>query len=268
MPSPFPGMNPYLENPSIWTEVHKWLILLIAETLNPQLRPKYRAAIEERVYTSSSGDDALLVGIPDNIVTRSRSENPSRSPANIAIASPVVQPVTVSLPMPEAVKEWYLEVRTTTTGEVVTAIEVLSPKNKRRGEGRNAYLLKRDRTLITLTNWVEIDLLCQGQPMPFDLTADSPSIQSDYRILVSRSNCRPQADLFLFNLQDPIPDFILPLRSGDAEPIVNLQTLIHLLYDRGSYDLAIDYSAEPIRHLSEPDRMMLDTLLRRLKLRN
>jgi Protein of unknown function (DUF4058) len=94
MPSPFPGMNPYLENPSIWTEVHKWLILLIAETLNPQLRPKYRVAIEERVYTSSSGDDALLVGILDNIVTRSRSENPSRSPANIAIASPVVQPVT------------------------------------------------------------------------------------------------------------------------------------------------------------------------------
>jgi hypothetical protein len=66
MPSPFPGMNPYLEQPEIWSQVHKWLTILIAQTLNPQLRPKYRVAIEERVY-ESKGDDVLLVGIPGGL---------------------------------------------------------------------------------------------------------------------------------------------------------------------------------------------------------
>ena len=65
MPSPFPGINPYLEQPEIWSQVHKWLIVLIAQTLNPQLRPKYRVAIEERVYESKN-DDSVIVVIPDD----------------------------------------------------------------------------------------------------------------------------------------------------------------------------------------------------------
>ncbi len=62
MPSPFPGMNPYLENPEIWPEVHHLLISILAETLNPQLLPKYRVAVEKRIYETTA-DDSLLVGI-------------------------------------------------------------------------------------------------------------------------------------------------------------------------------------------------------------
>ncbi len=78
MPSSFPGMNPYLENPELWTELHHLLIGILAETLNPQLLPKYRAAIEKRVY-QMSGEDALFVGIPDVTVERSRSVLESRN---------------------------------------------------------------------------------------------------------------------------------------------------------------------------------------------
>ena len=46
----FPGMNPYLENPDIWPEIHAWLIVQLARSLNPRLKPKYRAAVEQRVY--------------------------------------------------------------------------------------------------------------------------------------------------------------------------------------------------------------------------
>ena len=70
MSSPFPGMNPYLENPRLWPQVHKRLIVEIADAMNPQLLPQYWMSIEERVYqtTDTNGEDSLLVGIPDNVV--------------------------------------------------------------------------------------------------------------------------------------------------------------------------------------------------------
>lgn len=55
MTFPFPGMNPYLENPALWPEVHAWLIVALARTLNPILKPKYRAAVEQRVYQDDEG---------------------------------------------------------------------------------------------------------------------------------------------------------------------------------------------------------------------
>ncbi|HID51529.1 MAG TPA: DUF4058 family protein, partial [Anaerolineae bacterium] len=47
MPSPFPGMDPYLEDRAIWPDVHATLITYIREVLQPQLRPKYIARIGE-----------------------------------------------------------------------------------------------------------------------------------------------------------------------------------------------------------------------------
>lgn len=56
MPSPFPGMNPYLEHPARWQEFHDRLIVAIADELGPKLRPKYRAAVEERIYEDAGND--------------------------------------------------------------------------------------------------------------------------------------------------------------------------------------------------------------------
>ena len=78
-----------------------------------------------------------------------------------------------------------------------------------------------------------------------------------YRILVSRAHQRPQADLYPFNLNTPIPPFPLPLHAEDREPLVDLQTLLNQVYDRASYDLAIDYSLPPIPELSAGDRAWL-----------
>ncbi len=75
MPSPFPGMDPYLEGPNFWPEVHSRLIIEIAELLVPQLRPKYRVALEKRVY-ESAGNESLLVGIPDVVVQRRQPTAP------------------------------------------------------------------------------------------------------------------------------------------------------------------------------------------------
>lgn len=261
MPYPFPGMNPYLEHPEIWPGVHHWLIIAIAESLVPQLRPKYRVAVEVRMY-ETSGEKSLFVGIPDVVVQLPFSAmNPLKPNVTVALSPP--QPVTVTIPLPETAKEGYLEVREVATGEVVTAIEILSPKNKRSGEGRNAYVSKRMRVMGSLTHLVEIDLLRAGEPMPIL----SNGIQSHYRILVSRSDRRPQADLYAFDLQDAIPSFPLPLRSGNPEPLVDLRSLLSGVYDRAGYDLVIDYNTEPVPLLKETDAGWVDALLREQELR-
>ncbi|MCG6134439.1 MAG: DUF4058 family protein [Nostoc sp. LLA-1] len=261
MPSPFPGMNPYLEHPGVWPGVHHLLISEIARFLSPQLRPKYRVAVEVRMY-ESSGENALLVGIPDVIVQYSQSTK-NQETKSVAVADPSPQPVKVKIPTPEIIKEGYLEVREVGTEEVVTTIEILSPTNKRTGKGRHMYEEKRQHVLGSRTNLVEIDLLRTGEPMSF---FDS-NIESHYRILVCRGNSRPYADLYAFNLQDVIPSFSLPLRVGDSEPVIDLQTLLNGVYDISGYDLVIDYSKEIIPPLSEVDSGWVDGLLREQALR-
>ncbi|MCP2729550.1 DUF4058 family protein [Limnofasciculus baicalensis] len=263
MASPFPGMNPYLEHPELWAGVHLLLIAALTDSLAPQLRPKYRVAVEVRIYEITR-EKSLLVGIPDVTIKRQTSvTNPTISNVAVAVAAPPVQPLTVTIPAPETVKQGYLEVREVATGEVVTAIEILSPVNKRSGEGRKAYKIKRELVFKSATHLVEIDLLRAGKSMPI---LDN-NIESNYRILVSRSNRRPLADLYAFNLQNAIPSFPLPLQEGDPEPLVDLQSLLNGLYDRAGYDLVIDYSQEPLPALSEADTAWADGVLREQVLR-
>jgi hypothetical protein len=259
--SPFLGMNPYLENPLFWSEIHNLLIAAIFRRLNPQLRPKYRVAIEKRVYQTID-EDSLLVGVAD-VAVQSIQKMPLPEPASVAVASPVVEAVTVDVTMPETVKETYLEVRDVATQEVVTVIEILSPKNKRSGEGRNAYVKKRLQVLGSYTNLVEVDLLRDGKP----IQQLQNNIQTDYRILVSRASKRPKADLYAFNLQNPIPSFALPLREGDTEPLLEIQTLISELYNEGNYDLVIDYAQEPVPAMSVNNVAWVDQLLKQQGLR-
>ena len=226
MPSPFPGMDPYLEHPDLWPGVHHFLITAIAQLISPQLRPKYVVSVEVRMYEINDEQSA--------------------------------EPITVTLPMPITVRQGYLEIKEVATKNVVTSIEVLSPVNKRMGKGRDADLTKREQILGSSTNFVENDLLRSGKPMPIV----NQGIKSNYRILVSRGERRPQADLYAFNLQNKIPSFPLPLRAEDSEPVIDLQDLLTGIYDIGSYDLKIDYSQEPVPRLSKKDTAWADMLLR------
>ncbi|MEM8805883.1 MAG: DUF4058 family protein [Cyanobacteria bacterium P01_G01_bin.38] len=247
MPSPFPGMNPYLENPELWPEVHSRLIVAIADVLNPQLMPKYRAAIDRRVY-DLQGNETLLVGIPDvTVERRSASDTPAQN--NIAVMMPPASPVKVRVPMPIEVRESYLQIKEVATGEVVTVIELLSPTNKRTGAGRNAYEEKRREVLSSRTHLIEIDLLRSGEPMALA----AGNLKSHYRILMSRGDQRPQADLYPFNLPDKIPPFPLPLKTGDMEPVIDLHLLLDQVYDRAGYEVVIDYAQPPVPSLDAAD---------------
>jgi hypothetical protein len=266
--SPFPGMNPYLEQPLHWQEVHSRLMIAIADALNPQILPKYRAALDRRVY-QIDGDDAILIGIPDVTVER----YPAAASSPVAVISPPAMPLKVFVPMPLEHRESFLQVQDIKTGEVVTVIEVLSPTNKRLGQGRHAYEEKRRQVLGSRTHLVEIDLLRSGTPMTVAIANrpvnenSQPSIPGSYRILVSRGDQRPSADLYPFRLPDPIPCFSLPLRSEDYEPVLDLYTLLNQVYQRAGLGYAIDYRLEPIPPVEGEDAVWLDTLLKKQHLR-
>ena len=88
-----------------------------------------------------------------------------------------------------------------------------------------------------------------------------------YRILVSRSSERPRALLYGFAMRDAIPPFMVPMRPGDSEPVVALQSLLAGLYERAGYDLGVDYRSEPVPPLSGADAAWADALLRAGNLR-
>jgi hypothetical protein len=248
MPTAFLGMDPYLERRGVWEQVHTDLIVSIRRFLTPLLRPHYHVGIEERTYLAVLPPNDQSTGMPDVLIAASLSPTVTAAPS-VAVAAPVaVAPVVAQLPMPEEVKERYLEIRTVPDQQVITVIEILSPTNKITREGRELYESKRLKVLGSLTNLVEIDLLRVGQPFPMKVTS-----QSDYRLVVSRSRRRPYADVYLFSVRDLIPDLPIPLRLGEEEPLVPLNKILHEVYDQGGYDLIIDYQQPPEPPLSEAD---------------
>jgi hypothetical protein len=246
-------MNPYLENPEFWSAVHNRLIVAIADDLVDHLSEKYRVEIEKRTYFSSD-EQSVLVGIPDVAVVTGKTAEPTSSIATVSLP---VQPQKVTIPIAEEVNERYLEIREVATGTVVTAIELLSPKNKRSGEGRMAYERKRNQVLASATHLVEIDLLRGGKPFPI-----ASENLGDYRILICRGDHRPTGELYAFSLRQLIPPVSIPLMTGEAEPILNLQPLLDRVYEKGRYYLAIDYTQPPQPPLSEDDRQWAETLLK------
>ncbi len=215
-------MDPYLEDPALWPNVHGRFIVAIADALSSQILPKYQPIIEESVYSNIDETRSLLTNPPGSTTAIATLQNPTK------------------------LRQRHLEIRNSSNREVVTVIELLSPVNKRPGEGRQQYERKRERLLESDANLVEIDLLHKGKPMPVtDLPAAETLGNSHYRILVSPVSQRPQALLYPFNLIQPLPRIEIPLREGDPLPILDFQQLLQEIYQRSGYKYSIDYSQSP-----------------------
>ncbi len=247
MPTPFPGMDPYLERRGLWEEVHTGLIAAIQQFLTPLVRPHYRVAVERRAYLAVLSPDGLI-GKPDVLVVSSDRESAPAAPDHTPVA---MTPQIAELPMVEEVIERYLEIQEVATGDVITVIEILSHSNKATRQGREQYERKRLAVLASLTNLVEIDLLRAGDPLPMRISSNGSL--GDYRIVVSRARSRPQADVYIFGVRDPLPHIPIPLHSGEDEPVLSLHQIVHDRYDRAGYDRAVDYGQPPVSQLSGED---------------
>jgi hypothetical protein len=251
-------MDPYLERAGVWEEVHTRLIVAIADALGPQVRPKYRVGVEQRTYLAvMTPDEYERVGKPDVLVAAPRRQ---AQPVQATATAVGIAPKVAQLPKPEEITERYLEVRDIVTGEVITVIKLLSPTNKLTRNGRRQYARKRLQVLGSATHLIEIDLLRAGEPFPFKVQDEDA--RSDYRIIVSHAQDRPQAAVYLFTIRHPIPDIPVPLQPGDAEPPLALNRLFHEVYDRAGYDLTLDYQqAPPPPQMNEEDLRWMKQLL-------
>ena len=224
MPSPFPGMDPYLENPVTWPDLHAGLITGIRRVLNPILRPKYVAHIEERVYISKEGDPGRRYLVPDVRVGET------------------AEPIIVTSVLDEEFREIRLAITDVASREIVTVIEVISPTSKCLGSaGRVQYLEKRQEIMSSPTHLVEIDLLREGKT----LFTQDPLPPLHYSVHVSRAEVRPDGKLWPILLSQRLPIIGIPLKPGDADAKLDLQAMLAAEYDAGSYDLVIDYDVAP-----------------------
>ena len=238
MPSPFPGMDPFIEG-QIWQDFHDSLIPDLRDALNWSLPGRYTAYIQDRVtLTDASGDGGWAVVGDASVRDRGDAGD---TPATAAVtASPGVATLTLTLPAVESDEEIYVEVREGDTGRLVTVIEVLSPKNKR-GDGRVAYLEKRAALLRTEVNLVELDLLRGGRRPP----TVEPLPDSDYFAFVSRADERPTVAVTHWRLSDPLPNVPVPLRPGDREVTLPLQRIFGRMYDAANYARVLRYDRPP-----------------------
>ncbi|HYH68397.1 MAG TPA: DUF4058 family protein [Urbifossiella sp.] len=243
---PSPGMNPYLEQPGSWHDFHNTFLVTMRELLTPQLLPRYVVRVEEHVYIHDIDDGRSLLGRPD--VTIASARNPFPVGGGTATAE-LVAPAAVRITAPVRDEEHsvYLEVRDRVGGEVVTTIKLLSPSNKERGADRDAYLAKVRRILDSPANLVEIDLLRGGPRMPW---GDLPAC--DYYAVVSRAETRPHADVWPVGLREPLPRIPIPVRAGEPAATIDLQALLHRVYDGAGFGYSI-YEEKPVPRLAPDD---------------
>ncbi|MEO0407504.1 MAG: DUF4058 family protein [Cyanobacteria bacterium P01_A01_bin.135] len=144
----------YLEQAAFWSSFHSRWIIAMADAIEASLGPGYYVEVEARTYLDE-GDGGVLVDTPDAVVTMTSDRAPQKAnlPGSVAVQA---NPQTVTVPLPEEITERYLEIRALETGAVITAIELLSPKSKRSGVGRTAYLKKRQQVLGSLTHLVSL----------------------------------------------------------------------------------------------------------------
>ncbi len=256
MPSPFPGMDPYIEAPFLWSDFHLCMLAAMREALNAVLPAGYVAAADVHVWSDDPDkEEAVLLGRRDVPIVEEGSHNGGVATAVQHATAPRVGR------LPEARKRTrrYLRIHELQTSRVITVIELLSPSNKTPGKDQDVYLSKRDEYLATGTNLVEIDLLRSGKRPP---PGDEPPL-ADYCYLISRSWEFPSFGIWPIDLQDALPDLHVPLAENESDAIVPMRNCLDRCYDGGRYSVRINYKKPPTIPLTERDATWSRELLER-----
>lgn len=227
MPSPFPGMDPYLEEEKLWPLFHTHLVHSLYQLLLPGLMDRYRARLAERHYVL---EQALFTSVV-------REEH----------------------------REPYLEVRQRADGRLITVVDVISPANKGTATGRQAYLAKRQEFRQHNASLVEIDLVLQGHPVQDYSREGLPDW--DYAVTVTRSVQPDRYEIYTATVDKRLPRFRLPLASDDRDTVLDLQAAVARSFDQGDFLKQINYRRDPMTKLSDTQKKWLGDRLHEQKLR-
>lgn len=227
MPSPFPGMDPYLECDALWPVFHRQFINVLYQILLPGLVDRYRARVHQRFYVT---EQILFTSV-------TREEH----------------------------HEDYIEIRQRHESRLVTLIDVVSPANKSTAGGRQAYLAKRREGKVANANLVEIDLLLQGQPT-LEYSRDGLP-DWDYAVTVTKATQPERFEIYTAKLQKRLPRFRLPLANDDRDTVFDLQAAFSRCFEQGDFISQIDYRRDPAVPLAAEDTKWLEELLVQKKMR-
>jgi len=229
-------MDPYLECPGLWRDVHNELIGYIREQLNQEISEHYVACLEERVFVCR-GDDSLDREYRPDVLVREET-----AVYGAPVTTDKVEPVEIRTIVDEEMREVFITIRTVADDEVITVIEVLSRGNKRPGSSAHrAYMEKRDDIVGSSTHLAEIDLLRAGAS-PFPKPEKRAGM---YHVHVSRVERRPMGQVWPIRLEQRLPTIPIPLLPGDPDASVDLQQVLDRAYDRAGYHRRVDYEEAP-----------------------
>lgn len=238
MSSPFPGMDPWLEG-HVWPDVHHGLAFVFKEQLVGQVVPKYFVRVETYTVEDSRPDEDVGILYPDVEILR-------RTPERVDVVSePSYEPLTPStmtipLPRPVEVRIPVVEIRDRENQQLITAIEVLSPVNKR-APGIQPYREKRDLLHEDGVHLLEIDLLRRGErPLNY------PTLprQAHYFVMLQRGE-RYRTEVWAMTIRDKLPVVPVPLKAPDPDVRLDIGAALNEVYHRSRYDLSVRYNAEP-----------------------
>ncbi len=260
MPSPFPGLDPYLECSGTWLDVQASLLTCIRDDLNRSLGPQYVARLGERVIAAASERERQK-RLPGISVSKAKGSSRATGAAEHDV------PVRIRMELHQHV-ERYITIMDPKGAKIVAVIELLSPTNKTPGAGARQHAEKQGEVLESDTHLVEIDLLRGG-----DWTVAVPealarrSTEFDCLVSVSRAQDRGEFEVYPILLERRLPRIGIPLLRRDADVVADLQSVHDRCYDRGRYRESLDYARDPEPPLQKKRLPWVRSVLRKAGLR-
>lgn len=252
-------MDPWLEG-HVWPDIHHGLAFIFKEMLVGQVVPKYFVRVETYTVEDTTPEEEVGIMYPDveilrkparHIIERFKEEEEEDvavlTPATVVLPRPVIE---VNIPV--------VEIRDMENQQLITAIEILSPVNKK-GRGLDKYREKRQMLHDDGVHLLEVDLLRRGSR---SLAHPGLPRGAHYFALLSRGD-RYKTDVWAMTVKDKLPVVPIPLKAPDPDVRLDIGAAFHELYDRSRYELSVNYSAEPAPPaFSEEDMQFLQGILK------
>ena len=252
MASPFPGMDPYLEG-ARWPGFDHDLATEIKRQLTPLLLPHYYADTSTYFLVDTGEEIEIAQNIYPDVAVRKQTDRRDEEGTVAVSDAPVHAPLVLPHPQPHS----QVEIRDLQNNRLVTAIEFLSPTNKR-GPGRKQYLRKRLRILQSKAHLIELDFLRRGRRLPWN--GDPPP--ASYYVYLSRADRRSEIGIWPLALADRLPVIPVPLLNGDPAVPLDLQQAVNDVYSASQYDLLLNYTECPDIPLEPSEKAWVDNLLK------
>ena len=264
MRSPFPGMDPYLEQ--YWGDIHHSLITYLREAIQPGLPGGLLARVDERVFVESSGTSGAkhrprMCGSSSAVARGSGPPDVQRHRGGRALGRPLRAGRAGTAGLHRDHRHQVGQ-----AGRLGDRDPQSFEQARRSREG--LYVKKQEELRAGRVSLVEIDLLRTGSrvlSVPLDRIPEGH--RTAYAACVRRGWKPFEIEFYRIPLRERLPAIAIPLRRDDRDVPLDLQAVLDRCYEVGCYGDDIDYREEPDPPLQPDDARWADALLREKGLR-